>query len=130
MNPIHTAPSKKKLHTNSRWSFVHQNSQYNVMVEFSRLFCFSRRVSHFGGISCFINMEVNVLLQVLQFLTSMGYRFDMSISNRFCVLVQDQTQPVHTVLCLQLSSLSTLGSNVDGTQSWLLWHVLFALKTL
>ncbi len=56
-----------------------------------------------------INMEVSVLLKVVQTLTSMGYRFDMSISNRFCELVHDQTQPVHTVLCLQFSSSSKLG---------------------
>ncbi len=54
---------------------------------------------------------VSVLLKVVQTLTSMGYRFDMSISNRFCELVQDQAQTVHTVLFLQLSSPSTLGSN-------------------
>jgi hypothetical protein len=112
MNPIHIAPSKNELHTNSMWSFVQRNSQEDLMVEFFRMFLlFQKSFTHFGGTSCLINMEVGVLLKVVQTLTSMGYRFDMSISNRFCELVQDQTQPVHTVLCPQLSSSSTLGSN-------------------
>ncbi len=77
---------------------------------------FQKSFTHFGGTSCLINMEVGVLLKVVQTLTSTGYRFDMSISNRFCELVQDQTQTVHTVLCLQLCS-PYWGQIVDGTQS-------------
>jgi len=43
-------------------------------------------------------MEVSVLLKVGETLPSMGYRFDMSISNRFCELVQDRTASAHSVM--------------------------------
>ncbi len=69
---------------------------------------------------------VSVLLKVVQTLTSVGYRFDMSISNRFCELVQDQTQPVHSVMPPAI----VWGQIVDSTQSLRSWYVLFALKTL
>jgi hypothetical protein len=45
---------------------------------------FQKSFTHFGGTSCLINMEVGVLLKVVLTLTSMGHRFDMSTSNRFC----------------------------------------------
>jgi hypothetical protein len=63
---------------------------------------------------------VSVLLKIAQTLTSMGYRFDMSILNRFCELVQDQTQPVHSVNAFSYLHHPHWGEIVDGTQSWLL----------
>jgi hypothetical protein len=120
MNPIHTAPHKKILHTIQGGASFIKTHKKIWWWKFLGCFAFPEEFYTLWWNLLLDQYGVSVLLKIAQTLTSMGYRFDMSISNRFCELVQDQTQPVHSVNAFSYLHHPHWGQIVDGTQSWLL----------